>query len=138
MGNRGKSTTPVYDSSHPRWAIVEEAAELYRYRDLLWSLVHRDLTIRYKRSTLGFLWTMLNPLLMMLALTVVFSNLFRFQITHYPVYLLSGTLLYGFFQWGTSQAITNLIWGGGLMSKHSPRQFLQPPALFHLLICFWP
>jgi len=62
------------------------------------SLVHRDLTIRYKRPTLGFLWTMLNPLLTMLALTIIFSNLFRFQIAHYPAYLLSGVLLYNFFQ----------------------------------------
>jgi ABC-type polysaccharide/polyol phosphate export permease len=107
----------IYDSSRPRLAIIEEATELFRYRDLLWSLVHRDLTVRYKRSTLGFLWTMLNPLLMMLALTIVFSSLFRFAIAEYPVYLLSGMLLYNFIQWGTSQAIQNLVWGGGLMNK---------------------
>jgi ABC-2 type transport system permease protein len=112
-----KVSPTIYDSSRRRLAIVEEAIELYRYRDLLYSLVHRDITIRYKRSTLGFLWTMLNPLLMMLVMTVVFSNLFRFQIMHYPVYLLSGVLLFGFFQWGTSQAITSLVWGGDLMSK---------------------
>ncbi len=117
MRSLEKSELPVYDSSRPQLAIVEEARELYRYRDLLWRLIHRDLTIRYKRSTLGFLWTMLNPLLMMLVMTIIFSNLFRFQIEHYPVYLLSGLLLYGFFQWGTSQAITSLIWGGGLMTK---------------------
>lgn len=107
----------IYDSSRRSLAMVDEAVELWRYRDLLWSLVHRDITIRYKRSTLGFLWTMLNPLLTMLALTIVFSNLFRFEIPHYPVYLLSGMLIYGFFQWGTSQAIHNLVWGGGLMNK---------------------
>ncbi len=124
-------------------AIIEEARELYRYRDLLWSLVHRDLTIRYKRSTLGFLWTMLNPLLMMLALTIVFSNLFRFQIAHYPVYLLSGSLLYGFFQWGANQSISNIIWGGGLMGKiYLPKTIFVAAAavvsLVNLLLAMIP
>jgi ABC-2 type transport system permease protein len=117
MESTQKSSSLIYDSSRPRPAIIEEAIELFRYRDLLWSLVHRDLTIRYKRSTLGFLWTMLNPLLTMLVLTIVFSNLFRFQIAHYPVYLLSGVLLFNFFQWGTSQSIHSIIWGGDLMGK---------------------
>jgi ABC-type polysaccharide/polyol phosphate export permease len=133
----------VYDSSRPKPAIIEEAIQLYGYRDLLWSLVHRDLTIRYKRSTLGFLWTMLNPLLMMLALTIVFSNLFRFQISHYPVYLLSGTLMYSFFQWGTNQAIHNLIWGGSLMSKiYLPKTIFVAAAaivsLVNLLLALMP
>jgi ABC-type polysaccharide/polyol phosphate export permease len=75
------------------------------------------MTVRYKRSTLGFLWTMLNPLLTMLALTAVFSNFFRFDIKHFPVYLLSGTLVYQFVQWGTCQSISSLVWGGALMNK---------------------
>ena len=138
-----KASSLIYDSSRPRPAIVQEAVELYRYRDLLWSLVHRDLTIRYKRSTLGFLWTMLNPLLMMLVLTIVFSNLFRFQIAHYPVYLLSGTLLYGFFQWGTSQAIHSIIWGGDLMGKiYLPKTIFVAAAaivsLVNLLLALVP
>jgi ABC-type polysaccharide/polyol phosphate export permease len=138
-----KALSPIYDSSRPRPAIVEEAIELYHYRDLLWSLVHRDLTIRYKRSTLGFLWTMLNPLLMMLVLTIVFSSLFRFQIAHYPVYLLSGTLLYGFFQWGTSQAIHTIIWGGDLMGKiYFPKTIFVAAAtlvsLVNLLLALIP
>jgi ABC-type polysaccharide/polyol phosphate export permease len=132
-----KSSALIYDSSRPRPAIVEEAVELYRYRDLLWSLVHRDLTIRYKRSTLGFLWTMLNPLLMMLVLTIVFSSLFRFEIPHYPVYLLSGTLLYGFFQWGTSQAIHSITWGGDLMGKiYLPKTIFVAAAALVSLVNF--
>jgi ABC-type polysaccharide/polyol phosphate export permease len=143
MENSRKSTSLIYDSTRPRLAIVEEATELYRYRDLLWSLVHRDLTVRYKRSTLGFLWTMLNPLLMMLALTIVFSSLFRFEIAHYPVYLLSGMLLYGFIQWGTSQAINNLVWGGGLMNKiYLPKTIFVAAAcivsLVNLLLALVP
>jgi ABC-2 type transport system permease protein len=143
MESSGKAALLIYDSSRPQWAIVEEATELFRYRDLLWSLVHRDLTIRYKRSTLGFLWTMLNPLLTMLVLTIVFSNLFRFQIAHYPVYLLSGVLLYNFFQWSTSQAIHSIIWGGDLMGKiYMPKTIFVAAAcmvsLINLLLALIP
>jgi ABC-2 type transport system permease protein len=117
MENLSKSNPVIYDSSRQRPAMIEEFIELYRYRDLLWRLVHRDMTVRYKRSMLGFLWTMLNPLLTMLALTAIFSSFFRFQITNFPVYLLSGTLLFQFIQWGTLQSISSLVWGGTLMNK---------------------
>jgi ABC-2 type transport system permease protein len=143
MESSGKPAALIYDSSRSRWAIIEEASELFRYRDLLWRLVHRDLTIRYKRSTLGFLWTMLNPLLTMLVLTIIFSNLFRFQIAHYPIYLLSGMLLYNFFQWGTSQAIHSIIWGGDLMGKiYLPKTIFVAAAcivsLINLLLALIP
>src|SRR5687768_7927935 len=55
----------------------EEWRDLKEHAHLLYSLVYRDLTVRYKRSVIGFLWTMLNPLLMMIIFTVVFSHLFR-------------------------------------------------------------
>ncbi len=72
MESNNKSASLISDSSRPRLAIVDEAIELFCYRDLLCRLYRRDLTIRYKRSTLGFLWTMLNLLLTMLVITVVF------------------------------------------------------------------
>lgn len=111
------SQLPLYDSSRRRLAIVEDAVELYQYRDLLRSLVQRDLTVRYKRSALGFVWTMLNPLLTMVVMTIVFSYFFRFDVEHYPVYLLSGMLLWTFFSQSTTQAMHNLVWGGGLSNK---------------------
>lgn len=107
----------VYDSARPRLVIWEDALELFRYRDLLWSLVQRDLTVRYKRSVLGFLWTMLNPLLTMLVLAIVFSTFFRFEFQHFAVYLLSGLLLWNFFAQSTTQAIHNLLWAGSLVNK---------------------
>jgi len=76
--------------------------ELYRYRDLIWMLVVRDLKVRYRRSVIGFLWTMLQPLLTMIVLTAVFSSLFRFNIKNFPVYALSGIMFWNFF----SQSIT--------------------------------
>ena len=61
-----------------------------KFRPLLEELVSRDIKIKYRRSVLGVLWTVLNPLFMMVILSIVFSNLFRFDIENYPVYILSG------------------------------------------------
>ena len=73
--------------------------EIYRYRDLVFALVARELKVRYRRSAIGFAWTMLQPLLMMLVLQVVFNSLFRFNLPegNYPVYALTGILFWNFF-----------------------------------------
>ena len=63
-------------------------AMFYKYRFLLQNLIQRDIKVKYRRSTLGILWSVLNPLLMMLVMTLVFSHFFRFDIENYPVYLL--------------------------------------------------
>ena len=70
--------------------------ELVKYSWLLQELIIRDLKLKYRRSVLGYLWSVLNPLMMMIILTIVFSNMFRFDIPSYPVYLLVGQLVYGF------------------------------------------
>ncbi len=125
----------VYDSTRPRIAILEDAVELFRYRDLLWSLVQRDLTVRYKRSVLGFLWTMLNPLFTMLVLTIVFSALFHMAVENFAVYLLAGLLLWNFFSAGTTMAMSNLVWGGGLLNKiYVPKSIFVVSAIFVNLV----
>jgi len=86
----------------PRW--VEEAAHLWRYRGLVHELVVRDIKIRYKRSVLGMLWTMLAPLLNMIALTLVFSALLKTTISNYPVYFMAGQIFWNFFAQTTNGA----------------------------------
>ena len=56
-----------------------------KYKPLLFELVSRDLKTKYRRSVLGVLWTVLNPLGMMLVMTVVFSTVFRQNIENFPV-----------------------------------------------------
>ncbi len=72
--------------------------EYLRYKDLVRTLVARDLKVRYRRSVMGFLWTMLEPLLTMLVLTAVFSTVFRFDVENFPVYALAGILFFNFFR----------------------------------------
>jgi homopolymeric O-antigen transport system permease protein len=113
----GARPVPVYDSSRRAPRPIEELRELWRYRNLVTELVSRDVKTRYKRSVLGVAWTMLNPLLMMAVLTFVFSNLFRFEIPHYPVYMLSAQIIWVFFAQTTTSAMSQLLWGGGLITR---------------------
>ena len=65
-----------------------------KFRPLLGELIARDIKTKYRKSVLGVLWTLLNPLFMMIILSVVFSNLFKFDVEYFPVYLLSGQLIF--------------------------------------------
>src|SRR5437867_3419574 len=114
LGNAQSRSDEIYDTAHLPPPFVRELRELLRYRDLVVQLVSRDLRTRYKRSVLGFAWTMLNPLLMLIVFTVVFSNLFRPDLPRYPLYLLSAQLLWNFFAQSTTLAVSHLAWGGPL------------------------
>ena len=93
--------------------------ELFRYRDLVLALVGRELKVRYRRSAIGFLWTMLQPLLMMLVLKVVFSSLFRVQLLkgNYAVFALSGILFWNFFSQSIVTAMNSLRGNAHLLRK---------------------
>ncbi|GAA0077158.1 ABC transporter permease [Clostridium sp. CTA-5] len=80
---------------------------LYKYKNLLYELVIRDIKIRYRRSVLGLLWTLLNPVLMMTVMTIVFSHLFRFDIENFPVYFFTANILFTF----NTEATTNCLYG---------------------------
>jgi len=124
------TAAPVYDSARTPPPFMEELLALWRYRDLLTQLITRDLTTRYKRSILGVAWTLLNPLMMMVVLTLVFSQLFRFQIRNFPVYLLSALILWTFVSQTTTNAMSNLIWGGTLLAKiYVPRSIFAVTSL---------
>ncbi|MGE5235853.1 MAG: ABC transporter permease [Acidobacteriota bacterium] len=100
-----------------RPTLIEDVREIAAFAYLLKNLIQRDLTVRYKRSVLGFFWTMLNPLLLMLILLVVFAQLFRFQIPHYETYFLSAFLVWNYFAQSTVMAMTSLAWNGDLMKR---------------------
>ncbi len=88
-----------------------------KFRPLLTELVARDIKIKYRRSVLGVLWTVLNPLLMMVVLSIVFSNLFKFDIENYPVYILSGQVIYNFFAESTQSSMSAILDNAALLKK---------------------
>ncbi len=90
-------------------------------RILLGELVKTDFKLRYQGSVLGCMWAVLRPLLMFAILYVVFAKLLRFggEIPHYPVYLLTGTVLWNFFTECTGQGINSIVQRGDLLRKIS-------------------
>lgn len=98
----------------------------FKYKDLLSQLVVRDLKTRYRRSVLGYLWSVLNPLLMMMVLTFVFSTLFKNDIPNFPIYLLSGQLIYNYFSEATNMALHSILSGAALIKKVSIPKYILP------------
>ena len=100
--------------------------DLQKYRWLLQELVYRDLKIKYRKSFLGYLWSILNPLLLMTVMTIVFSNMFRFDIPNYPVYLLAGQLLFSFFVEATNASMQSILSSSSLIKKVYLPKYIFP------------
>ena len=88
-----------------------------KFQPLLNELITRDIKTKYRKSILGVFWTILNPLFMMIVLSVVFSNLFKFDIEYFPVYLLSGQLIFNFYNEATTNAMGAILANGALIKK---------------------
>ncbi len=89
----------------------------WAYKDLLRELVIRDLKLKYRRSFLGYIWSVLNPLLTMVVLIIVFSSMFEQGIPNYPVYLLSGQILYNYMKQSTDFAMSSILMNASLIKK---------------------
>jgi len=100
---------------------------LARFRHLLFLLIKRDFVTRYRRSVLGVLWSVLNPLLTMLVLTMVFEQIFRFDVGgFFPVYLLSGQIIFNYFSESTNQAMGSIIGSGATLKKVYVPKYIFP------------
>jgi ABC-type polysaccharide/polyol phosphate export permease len=93
------------------------AREVFRNRELIWALALKELRVRYKRSALGFLWALLNPLLMMIILAIVFSTVMQIAVKQYAVFLLSALLPWNFFAQGLSYSMESIVGNGDLLKK---------------------
>ncbi|MCR5143863.1 MAG: ABC transporter permease [Lachnospiraceae bacterium] len=91
--------------------------EIYNYRDLIKELISKNLKLKYRRSVLGYLWSLLNPLGIMLVMVIVFSNIFRFDIEYYPVYLIIGQTMFNYMSVATSHSMYSVIENGPLIKK---------------------
>jgi ABC-2 type transport system permease protein len=100
-----------------RTRLGQEWRDIMRSGHLLYSLVWRDLTVRYKRSFIGWFWTMLHPLLLTVILVIVFSEVFRYTVPHYEVYVLAALLPWTFMSQTTVTAMAAIGWNGALMKR---------------------
>lgn len=97
--------------------LKEFVQEGWKYRDLLKLLVTRNLKLKYRRSVLGYVWSVLNPLMTMVVMSIVFSTMFSRNIENFPVYLFCGQLLFNFMNTSTRQAISSINANASLLKK---------------------
>jgi lipopolysaccharide transport system permease protein len=90
---------------------------LYKYRELVGVLVAKQIKLRYRGSVLGFLWTLLNPLLLMLVYTLVFSVYLRIDMKNYPAFLFSGLLPWMWLSSSLQQGVTSILDSSGLVTR---------------------
>jgi lipopolysaccharide transport system permease protein len=121
--------------------MVAQAVEVVQYRSLLYNLVTKDLKVRYKNSVLGFVWSLLNPLLMTLVFTIVFTRLLGQTIEHFPVFVMTGLLAWNWTAATVSTGTKSLIDNSSLITKvYFPRSILPASIVFanmaHYLLAF--
>lgn len=99
--------------------------ELWNYRHLALKLAMSEFRLRYKNSVLGFFWSLLEPLLMLVVLYVVFTNLMRVNVEHYQLFLLMGIISWNMFSRGTTMSLNSILGKPSLVQKvFFPREIL--------------
>lgn len=131
----GASSAREFDTARRPIPAVEELQDLYRFRDLVWQWCGRNLKLRYKRSVLGVVWTLAEPLLIMSILALVFSQAFRFPVDRFPIYLLAGLLVFDYFNRSTLQIVDEMLESTTLTQRiHVPRSaFAIATILSHMV-----
>jgi ABC-type polysaccharide/polyol phosphate export permease len=118
-------------------AMGTRLVELWRYRDLLRNLVARDLKVRYRKSVLGFAWSLVNPLLMMAVFWLVFEFMLKSGVRDYAVFVLVGILPWNWFSSSIGAAIGSVVQNGALINKvYFPREVLPASAVLSNLVNF--
>ena len=121
QGNEESMNIPI-NANYVR----EKVGAFKKFTPLLQELVVRDIKVRYRHSALGLIWTVLNPLLMMVVITIVFSTLFKQNIPNFPIYYLSGSLIFSFNSESTTTALNSIISNASLIKKVYIPKYLFP------------
>jgi lipopolysaccharide transport system permease protein len=135
--------TPPSASARPRfnrqiYSMLPPLRELWRYRELIFNLVLRELKARYKNSVLGFFWSLLNPLGMMLVFTFVFTVMSPDnQIRNFPIFFLCGFLPWQYFSSGVMVGMSSVVGNSNLVKKvYFPREALPISSVLAALVNF--
>ncbi len=125
----------------PRRSVVQHVRDIWTYRELLAGLVRKELKVKYKNSVLGFAWSLLNPLLYLGVYYVVFDVLLGSGISAFPIFLLSGLLVWNLFATALMSATSSIAESGTLVKRvFFPREVLPlasaGAAFIHFLLQF--
>jgi len=117
--------------------MIDKLEELYRFRFLAFSLVLRELKVKYKGSVLGFFWSLLNPLVMLVVYTVAFKYIIRVRVENFPVFFLCAFLPWSYLQSSLSMSVGAIKDNGSLVKKvYFPREVLPLSQVFSNLVQF--
>lgn len=117
----------IYNAIEDKVAFKKDIVAIKRYKYLLSDLVTRDIKTKYRRSVLGVLWSVLNPLLMMLVLTAVFSKIIRVEVEGgFALFYLTGYIIFNFISESSNFSLTSMINAGGLIKKVYIPKYLFP------------
>lgn len=117
----------IYNAIEDKVAFKKDVTAIKRYKYLLSDLVVRDIKTKYRRSVLGVLWSVLNPLLMMLVLTAVFSKIIRVEVEGgFALFYLTGYIIFNFISESSNFSLTSMINAGGLIKKVYIPKYLFP------------
>jgi ABC-type polysaccharide/polyol phosphate export permease len=121
-----------------RRSVFGRLIDIWRYRELLVGLVRKELKVKYKNSTLGFLWSLVNPLLYLVVYTLAFQVVLKAGIPQFPIFLLSGLLVWNLFATGLSAGVGSIVVNAGLVKKVGfPREILVLATVGAALVHFF-
>lgn len=126
----------VIDSGHQ---VFFNWKELWRYRELFYFFTWRDIKIKYKQTVLGFLWAILQPLLMMIIFTLFFGRVLNVpsQNLPYPIFVFSGLLLWNMFSTGLSNSANSMVANSAIIKKiYFPRLIIPTSSILVTLFDF--
>jgi len=121
-----------------RLGFRERIARIWQFRELLVAMTRKELKVKYKNSVLGFAWSLLNPLLYLVVFYIVFDKILGTAIEAFPIFLLSGLLVWNLFSTGLSAATGSVVGNAGIVNKVSfPREILPLAAIGGSLVHFF-
>ena len=108
----------------------------WRYRNLLFELVKKGIKLKYRRSYLGIIWSLLEPVMTTIVLTIVFGTLYGNKDHTFPLYILSGRLLYSYFAQGTKVSLKSIRQNSAMIKKVYVPKYLYPlsSVLYNFII----
>ena len=132
-----RASTNVYQVSQ-RPGPIARIGQVWRYRELLVNLTRKELKVKYKDSVLGFLWSLVNPLLYLVVFSIVFQEILRANVPYFAIFLLSGLLAWNLFSSGLGAATGSIVGNAGLVQKvWFPREILPLASIGASLVHFF-
>lgn len=121
--------------------LIKRMKGIWEFKYLIYNLVARDLKVKYKGSTLGFLWSLLNPLLMLVVYTVAFKFVIKIKVPNFTIFLFSALLPWNFLSSSLSMGVLSITENSNLVKKvYFPREVLPLSVvlvnLFHFFLTF--